>query len=129
MPTTIVIQKIKALCDERQIHLALLHVPAWYECINKEQWLKIQIERPDVTKLDFTAPSRFIKKIGENIKVPVYDPSEILSRSNEPTYFPVFWHWNENGNKIVAEGLEKFLEAHKLLGPTSGNVSQHDDSD
>jgi len=116
-PTAAVIQNIKSLCDTRHIAFALLHVPSWYECMADELWLKVQIERPEVYHLDVKRPSQMIKKIAEAVDAPLYNPCEELSRSSEPPYFPVFWHWNETGNRIVAEGLQRFLEAQNLLGP------------
>lgn len=121
-PTAAVVRNIKLLCDDRHTAFALLHVPAWYECMADQQWLKIQIERPEVYNLDVQRPSRLIKKIAKAVGAPLYDPTEDLSRSSKPPYFPVFWHWNETGNRIVAEGLEKFLEEQNLLGPAKATT-------
>ena len=116
-PTRMVIGKIKSLCDSRHIPLVIMHVPAWYECMPGEQWFKIQLERPDVKQIDFKRPSRLMQQIADTLNTPFFDPSERLSQGTQPAYFPGFWHWNETGNQIVADGLQRFLEAHNLLGP------------
>lgn len=115
-PTAQVVSNIKSLCEQGHAKFVLLHVPLWYECMPKELWLKIQIERPPIYQIDITGPAKLIHMIAKKIGAPLYDPRDDLSKSSDPPYFPVFWHWNEIGNRIVAKGLEKFLGDQNLLG-------------
>jgi hypothetical protein len=123
-PNGTVVCKINALCARYGARLALLNIPHYYECIPQETWLKIQLENPDVSKLDVQLPARFISNIARHLTIPLYDPSAALAASPEPVYFHGFFHWNERGNKIVADGLLQFLEKNKLLGP----ANQHEDT-
>ncbi len=113
-PTLSLVKSIQGLCAENKAQLILLNVPHYYECIPRETWLKIQLETPDVSRLDVKRPARFLESIAKRLSIPLYDPSTELASSSDPVYFPIFLHWNENGNKIVADGLLRFLEAQHL---------------
>ncbi len=51
-------------------------------------------------------------------------PLPTLAAAEGRTYFVMFKHWNELGNRVVAEGLQRFLEEQHLLGTDDGG---HDD--
>lgn len=114
-PTFSILKKIQTICSENGAQLTLLNVPYYYECIPRETWLKIQLENPDVSSLDVSRPARFLANIAKALSIPVYDPSDELGAASEPVYFPIFLHWNEHGNRIVANGLLRFLEEQHLL--------------
>lgn len=115
-PTTEVLKRIKGLCDERHVRLVVMSVPWEEECIPSAARLRIELERPDVSKLDFTRPVRLLKMVVAAAGVPLYDPAPALALAEDRTYFVVFRHWNELGNRVVAGGLRRFLETHRLLG-------------
>ena len=117
-PTLTVIKEIQRLCAKNSVTLAMLNVPHYYECIPQETWLKIQLENPDVSKLDVTMPARFISGIARQLSIPFYDPSADLAAAPQPVYLPVFLHWNERGNQVVADGLLRFIEEKQLLNPS-----------
>ena len=115
-PTTEVLKRVKRLCDERRVRLVVMSVPLEHECIPSAARLKVELERPDVSNLDFTRALRLLKRVTAAAGVPLYDPAPDLAAAQGRTYFVVFAHWNELGNRVAAEGLRRFLEAHRLLG-------------
>ena len=114
-PTLDVTRRLKSLCEENRCKLVILNIPLHYECRRDASWLKTQLETPDVTMLDVTRPSRFIKEIGHKLNTPVYDPSKELHDSIEPPYFPRFYHWNKCGNIIVASGLLHLITSSRFF--------------
>lgn len=116
-PTTELLRRIKSLCQQRGAALAILAVPTEAEVVASVARLRIQLERPDVSKVDLDRPSRFLAEITAGLGIPLYHPLADLRTSKEPTYFPVFRHWNVNANRIVAEGLGQLLQKENLLGP------------
>ncbi len=115
-PTTKLVRRIRDLCAAHGASLVILTVPRRYECNPSVLRLKIQLENPDLGKLDITRPRRLLEEIAADAGVPLYDPTDDLSAGTTTTYLPVFLHWNENGNRIVAGELLRFLEREDLLG-------------
>jgi hypothetical protein len=116
-PTLKVVKKIKLLCLTYGCPLAILNVPSDYECSPKDLWLRIQFDTPNVARLDISRPVKLVEGIGKKLFIPVFDPTHDLRQSKDSTYFPEFRHWNEHGNRIVAEGLLHFLQKENLLQP------------
>jgi hypothetical protein len=115
-PTTEVVKRIKRLCEERGVQLVIMSIPLEPECSPSAARLKIELERPDVSKLDLARGARLAKRVAAAAGVPLYDPAPDLGAAEGRTYFVVFAHWNELGNRVAAEGLLRFLEDHHLLG-------------
>ncbi|HUU84605.1 MAG TPA: hypothetical protein VM243_13990 [Phycisphaerae bacterium] len=115
-PTVEVLGRIKGLCDARGTRLALLSVPRDYECLPSVARLRIELERPDVARLDLSRPGRMVKRLAGTVGVPYYDPADVLRSAESRPYSVMFAHWNELGNRLVAEGSRHFLERHHLLG-------------
>ena len=115
-PTAELVRMTKARCAEHGAPLVLVGVPRSYECIPAAGELKIQLERADVTTLDLGRPSRLLARVAAEAGVPLYDPAEDLASTPGRTYLPIFEHWNELGNQVVATGLGRLLAAEGLLG-------------
>ncbi len=114
-PTSEIIAGIRDLCSMRGARLVMMSIPSEQECIPKEGRLRVQIDRPDVTKLDYTQAIRLIRRISEATGVPLYYPGPDLAAAEGRTYFLMFKHWNELGNRVVARGIQRFLEERRLL--------------
>jgi hypothetical protein len=114
-PTAALLQAIRSLCDDHGASLAILNVPRLHEVDPRAARWKIELERPDVSRIDVTRPRRLLETITGNLGVPFLDPSETLALSPEGAYFPAFGHWNQRGNRLVAEELLHFLERERLI--------------
>lgn len=115
MPTLKLLKAIKTVCDQEGVKLAILNVPRIYEVYPSTARLKIELERPNLALLNLSRPIRILAKITEYLDIPMYDPTDDLAGSQEQTYFPAYAHWNEQGNRVVAEGLRQFLERENLI--------------
>lgn len=114
-PTTTLLGTIKSLCDDHGVSLAILNVPRLHEVDPRAVWWKIELERPDVSRIDVARPGRLLQTITSSLGIPFHDPSEELAVSPQLAYFPAFGHWNQRGNRIVAEGLLRFLVRVNLI--------------
>lgn len=116
-PTADLVRRIRYSCERHGAPLVMLRVPRDYEAVPAVTEFKIQMENPDLSKLDLSRPRQLFKRIAEAAGVRVYDPTDDLAAARERTYFPGFAHWDVNGNRIVADGLWRFLKQENLLGP------------
>jgi hypothetical protein len=114
-PTSKIIAGIRELCSRHGAQLVMMSIPPEQECIPKEGRFKVQIERPDVATLDYERPIRLVRRVAEAAGVPLYYPGPDLAAEEGRTYFLMFKHWNELGNRVVARGLQRFLEERRLL--------------
>lgn len=114
-PTTQALKVLVAKASSGGAKVAVLSVPMRYEALPEAQQERIQWENPDVTKLDFDRPTRLLAELAAAVQVPLCDPRKALAEATEPTYFPRFDHWNEAGNRIVAQTLLGCLERDRLL--------------
>lgn len=114
-PTTTLLRRLETVCTEHGVRLAILNVPRIYEVDERACRMKIELERPDLTRFDIARPARTLRSIADNVGLPLYDPTADLAAAGEPTYFPGFAHWNAAGNRVVADGLRRFLIAEGLL--------------
>jgi hypothetical protein len=115
--TADLVRQIKDVCNAHGAPLVMIRVPRDYEVMPARSEFKIQMENPDLSKLDLTAPRKVFNRIADAAEVRFYDPSDDLAAATEQTYFPGFAHWDVNGNQIVADGLWRFLKQENLLGP------------
>lgn len=118
-PTVEVLRQIKSITDDHGVGLVLINVPHEEEAVPRAARLKVQLERPDVTKLDFARPTRVLEEVAAATPVLMYDPCPDLATEPRSTYFLLFRHWNKLGNSVVAAGLQRYLEQHDLLGDVS----------
>ncbi len=114
-PTTKVLKEIQSLCTDAGVPIVVLDVPRIYEVDQRDRQLRIQLERPDLTRFDIQRPIRVLRGITQSLHIPLYNPTEDLAASREAVYFAGFEHWNVAGNRIVAKGLRAFLEHQGLL--------------
>lgn len=115
-PTIEIIQRIKAVCGRHGAAFVLLSVPRQYEVVHAASQFRIQMERLDVSTVDFERPRRLMQAIASAVGTPLCDPTDDLAASESPTYFSGFAHWNAHGNQIVALALRRVLEHEGLLG-------------
>ena len=115
-PTQSLLRSFKNLCERAGARFAILNVPRIYEVDTEEARWKIEIERRDPIGFDLRRPANLLREITTSLDIPMFDPTALLAESTEPTYFPEFEHWNATGNRIVAAGLDRFLEKTGLLG-------------
>jgi hypothetical protein len=116
-PATEALAAIRDTCRAHGARMLILNVPRMYEADAGGRRLKIELDRPNLATFDATRPSRLLAEIAAELGTPAYDPIPELEASEEPTYLPIFEHWNALGNRIVARGLKRFLEAEGALGP------------
>jgi hypothetical protein len=114
-PTSKIVAEIRELCSEHDVQLVMMSIPPEQECIPEAGRFRVQIERPDVTTLDYELPIRLVRRVAEAADVPLYYPGPDLAAAEGRTYFLMFKHWNELGNRVVARGLQRFLDERRLL--------------
>lgn len=114
-PTTQALKVLVNKAGSTGAKVAVLSVPMRYEALPEAQQERIQWENPDVTKLDFDRPTRLLAEVAAAVRVPLCDPRKALAAATEPTYFPRFDHWNEAGNRVVAQVLLGCLEREGLV--------------
>ncbi len=114
-PTVDLVQSIDELCSRHGAQLIMLSIPREEEVVPEEGRLRIELERPDVSSIDFGRARRLVRRVAEGAGVLCYDPGPDLAAAEEETYFNEFKHWNVLGNRITARGLQRFIEDRGLL--------------
>ncbi|MBM2803221.1 MAG: hypothetical protein HW419_1114 [Deltaproteobacteria bacterium] len=100
---------------EAKIELVMLYLPSRWE-VNWES-IKAQNQLPD--SLDIDRLRRTVIEYCGARKIACFDLTPALKREAQQgkrLYFPIDGHWNKEGNRIVAETLQKFLSARGLAG-------------
>ncbi len=123
-PTTQALKVLVKKAGSGGAKVAVLSVPMRYEALPEAQQERIQWENPDLTRLDFNRPTRLLAELTAAAQVPLCDPRKGLAAATEPTYFPRFDHWNEAGNRVVAQTLLGCLERDGLLPAGQAPVGQ-----
>ena len=101
--------------EKTKIELVLLYLPSRWEVY----WEPIKARNRLPDTLDIDRLRRTVVEYCGARKIACYDLTPELkheARQGKELYFPIDGHWNKEGNRIVAEALQKFLTAKGLTG-------------
>jgi lysophospholipase L1-like esterase len=101
--------------QEAKIELVMLYLPSRWEI----SWDAIKARNRLPDSLDIDRLRRTVVEYCGARKIACLDLTPVLkheARQGKELYFPVDGHWNQQGNRIVAEALQKFLTAKGLPG-------------
>jgi len=99
--------------------LSVLYVPARFE-VNPSVWQTTRERYKLGRRWDPYVVFDRLKKELDAIGIPLLDPREALTRteaSGPPAYYTRDVHWNEVGNRIAAEALQRQVEADPVCRP------------
>lgn len=116
-----ILARLKASCNELDIPLYLVSAPTILQVYENEYWPKVRNNRQLADRFDPTFPSRMLAEICSRHDIPIVDllpPLAAHARNGESLYFRIFQHWNELGNRRVAEFLADFL-SNRFSSPAS----------
>ena len=100
---------------QANIELIMLYLPSRWEVYWEA--IKAQNQLPD--SLDIDRLRRAVVEYCSEHKIPCFDLTPALKREaqqGKQLYFRTDGHWNKEGNRIVAEALQKFLTDKGLAG-------------
>ena len=98
-----------------KIELVLLYLPSRWEV----HWESIKARNRLPDSLDIDRLRRTVVEYCGARKIACFDLTPVLkheARQGTELYFPIDGHWNKQGNRIVAQALQKFLTAKGLPG-------------
>jgi peptidoglycan/LPS O-acetylase OafA/YrhL len=104
---------MKTFCDKNNCKLLVLFVPGQIVISKKEfiDYYPKHINLHDTSLYDLSLPNKKIKSICTNLLVPFIDSSDTLRNHNpQPVYYPYYWHWNQEGHKVISSFLYKKLK-------------------
>lgn len=102
-------------CREAQIEMVLLYLPSRWEVY----WESIKARHQLPDSLDIDRLRRTVVEYCGARKITCFDLTTALkeeARRGKELYFPIDGHWNKEGNRIVAEVLQKAARAKGLAG-------------
>ncbi|HSK29846.1 MAG TPA: GDSL-type esterase/lipase family protein [Candidatus Limnocylindria bacterium] len=103
---------VKASTDA-SIELVMLYLPSRWEVY----WDRIRAQHEIPDSLDIYRLRRAVVEYCVSRQIACVDFTEVLkneARQGKQLYFRTDGHWNEEGNRIVAEALQQFLTARGL---------------
>jgi hypothetical protein len=100
--------------QEAKIELVMLYLPSRWEVY----WESIKARNRLPDTLDIDRLRRTVVEYCSARKIACFDLTPALkqeTRQGKELYFPIDGHWNQQGNRIVAEALRNFLTARGLI--------------
>jgi lysophospholipase L1-like esterase len=97
------------------VQMIMLYLPSRWEVY----WEQLQAQHHLPSTLDIDRLRRTVVEYCGNHKIPCFDLTPALKREaqqGKQLYFRIDGHWNKEGNRIVAEALQKFLTEKGLAG-------------
>jgi hypothetical protein len=104
--------KIKYICEKERTRFILFIVPTKEQVDPSKLKEVLNFFGIDEKLLDTRKPKRIIGKFLKDNQVEYFDLLELLSRASKlkKTYFDLDSHWNEYGNKFVANIVYNYLK-------------------
>jgi hypothetical protein len=97
------------------VQIILLYLPSRWEVF----WEQLQVQHNLPGALDIDRLRRTVVEYCGSRKIPCFDLTPVLKREaqqGKQLYFRIDGHWNKEGNRIVADALQKFLTEKGLAG-------------
>ncbi|MSP41366.1 MAG: hypothetical protein EXR70_23005 [Deltaproteobacteria bacterium] len=97
------------------VEMVLLYLPSRWEIY----WEQLKAQNNFSDELDIDRLRRTVVEYCGQRKLTCFDLTPVLKREaaqGKQLYFPIDGHWNKQGNRIVAEALQKFLSEKRLAG-------------
>ena len=100
---------------DAQVEMVMLYLPSRWEVY----WEQLKAQQQLADELDIDRLRRTVEEYCGQRKLTCFDLTAVLKREaqqGKQLYFPIDGHWNQAGNRIVAEALQKFLAGKGLAG-------------